>query len=139
MSRWQEDGPIRVLLADDERGVREALEDLVAFTPLLELVGSVADAEAAVELAAQVQPDVALVDMRMPRGGGPHAAAGIGRRCPDTRVIAFSAYDDPASLSAMLEAGAKGYIVKGAPNKDIVDALRTAGLEARRTKPADAL
>jgi DNA-binding NarL/FixJ family response regulator len=139
VSRWQDDQPIRVLLADDEAGVREALEDLVAFTPQLELVGSVADAESAVELAAQVQPDVALVDMRMPRGGGPHAALGIGQRCPETRVIGFSAYDDPTSLSAMLEAGATGYLVKGAPNKDIVEALHTAGLEARRAKSADAL
>jgi DNA-binding NarL/FixJ family response regulator len=136
MSRWHEE-PIRVLLADDERGVREALEDLIAFTPQLELAGSAADAEAAIELAERVQPDVALVDVRMPRGGGPHAAAGIGERCPDTRVIAFSAYDDPSSLSAMLEAGASGYLVKGAPNWEIVEALRAAGLEAKRAKATD--
>ena len=127
-----------MLLADDEHGLREALEDLIDRTPHLELVGSVADAEAAVELAAQVQPDVALVDVRMPRGGGPQAAAGIGERSPDTRVIAFSAYDDPTSLSAMLAAGASGYLVKGAPNQEIIEALRSAGLEAKRAKASDA-
>ncbi len=126
-----------MLLADDEQGLREALEDLIDLTPGLELVGSVPDAEAAVALAAEVQPDVALVDVRMPRGGGPQAAAGIGERCPDARVIAFSAYDDPSSLAAMLAAGASGYLVKGAPNREIVEALRSAGLEAQRAKASD--
>jgi DNA-binding NarL/FixJ family response regulator len=125
---------IRVLLADDELSVREALEDLVQFTPSLELVGSAGDAEEAVELAARVQPDVALVDMRMPQGGGPGAAAGIGERSPGTRVIAFSAYDDPASLVEMLEAGASGYLVKGTTNAQIVAALTDAGLEAKRAR-----
>jgi DNA-binding NarL/FixJ family response regulator len=120
---------IRVLLADDERGVREALEDLIEFTPDFELVGSAEDAQAAVDLATLVRPDVALVDMRMPRGGGPRAAAGIGECCPDTRVIAFSAYDDPSSLAAMLEAGASGYVVKGAPNSEILAALREAAAD----------
>ena len=127
-----------MLLADVEQGLREALEDLINLTAGLELVGSVADAEAAVELAAQVQPDVALVDVRMPRGGGPQAAAGIGARCPGTRVIAFSAYDDPTSLAEMIAAGASAYLVKGAPNGEIIDALRSAGLEAKRAKASDA-
>ncbi len=66
--------PIRVLIADDEPQVREALGELVRGDPSLELVGKVGDASRAVDLAGAIQPDVVIVDVRMPEGGGPRAA-----------------------------------------------------------------
>ena len=83
--------PIRVLLADDEPGLRIALTELLSHEERVELVGTAADAEEAIRIAESNLPDVALVDVRMPEGGGPHAARGITRVSPGTRVIALSA------------------------------------------------
>jgi EAL domain-containing protein (putative c-di-GMP-specific phosphodiesterase class I)/CheY-like chemotaxis protein len=119
---------IRVLIADDERAVREVLATLMATDDGLNVVGTAADAESAIELAAEVRPDVALVDVRMPGGGGPRAAREIVRRSPDTRVVALSAYEDPDSVLKMLQAGASGYIAKSESTHDILDAVHRHAL-----------
>ena len=82
--------PIRVLLADDEPGLRTALTELLSHEERVELIGTAADAEEAIRIAGTDHPDVALVDVRMPEGGGPAAARGISRVSPRTRVIALS-------------------------------------------------
>ena len=71
--------PIRVLLADDEPGLRVALTELLSHEERVELIGTAADAEEAIRIAGTDHPDVALVDVRMPEGGGPAAARGISR------------------------------------------------------------
>ena len=71
--------PIRVLLADDEPGLRTALTELLSHEERVELIGTAGDAEEAIRIAEEGLPDVALVDVRMPAGGGPHAARGISR------------------------------------------------------------
>jgi EAL domain-containing protein (putative c-di-GMP-specific phosphodiesterase class I)/CheY-like chemotaxis protein len=113
----------RVLLADDEPALRDALSTLLAQEPSLALVGAAADAEEAVSLAQREQPDVALVDVSMPAGGGPRAAREIVRSSPRTRVIALSAFEDRATVLEMLRAGAVGYLVKGAAGDEIVDSI----------------
>ena len=93
-----EPDPIRVLLADDEPGLRVALSELLSHVERVELIGTAADAEEAIRIAEVGLPDVALVYVRMPEGGGPHAARGISRVSPATRVIALSAYEDRANV-----------------------------------------
>ena len=88
---------IRVLIAEDDDGVREILASIVRSEPAFELVASVEDAAQAIFAAAGEQPDVALVDVRMP-GGGAHAARGIKLRSPHTGVLAFSAHDDRLTM-----------------------------------------
>lgn len=115
--------PIRVLLADDEPGLRTALTELLSHEDRVELIGTAADAEEAIRLAESDLPDVALIDVRMPEGGGPHAARGISRVSPGTRVIALSAYEDRTNVLDMLRAGAVGYMVKGTAADELVHGI----------------
>lgn len=117
---------LRILIADDEPEMRETLIGLVSTDPGLELAGVAEDADEAVEVARVTRPDVALLDVSMPYGGGPGAAQGIRWRSPGTHVVAFSLHDDRASIVEMLRAGATGYVVKGASVQEILDALRFA-------------
>ncbi len=122
---------LRVLIADDEAAIRSAMRELIDYERGLEVAGVACDADEAIELAVRLRPDVAVLDVRMPGGGGPRAAAEIRRLSPETRAIAFSAYQDRTSVLSMLDAGAVGYLVKGAPNAEITATIRSAGEEAR--------
>ena len=116
---------LRVLVAEDDPTVRDALEALFRSERSLELAASVGDATSAVEAAMREHPDVALVDVRMP-GGGASAARGIRSCSPDTRVLAFTAHDDRETVLQMLEAGAIGYLLKGDSIDEIVEAIHRA-------------
>lgn len=118
--------PIRVLIADDEPLLLQALGEVIDASPDFEIVGTAANASDATRLAGEVHPHVALLDMRMPEGGGIAAAEGIRTCSPATRIVALSAYEDEARMAAMRGAGAVSYIVKGAPADDILDALLDA-------------
>jgi EAL domain-containing protein (putative c-di-GMP-specific phosphodiesterase class I)/CheY-like chemotaxis protein len=115
--------PISILIADDEQTVLDTLAAVVGLEPDLEVVAEARDASTAIELAAQAQPDVAILDVRMPGGGGPRAAREIIRRSPPTRVLALSAHEDATTVLTMLRAGAHGYVVKGDSTQEIVDAI----------------
>jgi EAL domain-containing protein (putative c-di-GMP-specific phosphodiesterase class I)/CheY-like chemotaxis protein len=117
---------IRVLIADDEAEVRAALGELIASEDDLELVGAASDADEAIELAIAKSPDVAVVDVKMPAGGGPRAAREICRISPQTRVLALSAYEDKTTVMQMLQAGAVGYLVKGLAPEEIVASITRA-------------
>ena len=123
---------IGVLIADDEQNVLEILTALVGTDPELNVVAAVRDAESAIDSASRFQPDVALVDARMPGGGGVRAAREIHRRCPDTKVIALSAHEDADTVIAMLEAGAIAYVAKGDSTDEILRAIRRS-TEGRAT------
>jgi DNA-binding NarL/FixJ family response regulator len=114
---------ISILIADDEETVVETLAAVVAAEPDLEVVASAHDAGTAIELASREQPDVAIIDVRMPGGGGVRAAREIVRRSPPTHVLAFSAHEDASTVLAMLRAGAIGYVVKGESTQEIVKAI----------------
>jgi DNA-binding NarL/FixJ family response regulator len=116
---------IRVLIAEDDEGVREILASVVTSEPSFELTGAAEDAGEAVALAARELPDVALVDVRMP-GGGASAARGIKQRSPGTRVLAFSAHDDALTMQEMHDAGADGYVIKGSPLAEIIESIQRA-------------
>jgi EAL domain-containing protein (putative c-di-GMP-specific phosphodiesterase class I)/DNA-binding NarL/FixJ family response regulator len=116
---------IRVLIAEDDANLRDALAAGVDWEDDLEVVGAVADGFEAVELAERTRPDVALIDVRMP-GGGAVAVRALRRRSAETRAIALTAHDDRATVLALLEAGATGYLVKGVSLAAIVEAIRRA-------------
>ncbi|GAC1340460.1 MAG: hypothetical protein NVSMB29_09360 [Candidatus Dormibacteria bacterium] len=114
---------IRVLIADDEAILRDALCDLINDEDGFDVVAVADDAMVAIDAARRHQPDVALVDVRMP-GGGPEAARGIRAVSPGTRVLALSAAEGKETVFTMLSAGASGYLVKGTPVAGILDAVR---------------
>src|SRR5690349_4599076 len=118
------DAAVRVLIADDDPAVREALVDLLRDEPGLDLVGVAGDADEAIRLATETQPAVAVLDARMPAGGGARAAREIVRNCPGTRVLVLSAYEEKASVFEMFAAGASGYLVKGGSDREVLDAIR---------------
>lgn len=114
---------VRVLIADDQELLAQALADFLTDAGTFEVVGIAADAESAVRLAADHQPDVAILDVRMPGGGGPFAAREIRSVSPKTRVLALSAYGDSGTVAEMLVAGADGYVVKGGAPEEILTAI----------------
>ena len=127
---------IRVLVVDDAAEIRAALETLIAAAPELELVGTADGVDEAASLAGRLRPDVAVVDVKMPGGGGPAAAREIIRLSPETRVVAFSAHDDRASVFQMLRSGAVSYLVKGATVEEIRTALASAARGESTLAPA---
>jgi EAL domain-containing protein (putative c-di-GMP-specific phosphodiesterase class I) len=118
-------GPIRVLIAEDDQQVRQALADMINMETAMEVVAAVGDAAGAIAAAEACRPTVALVDVRMP-GGGPAAARGIKDCSPGTCVLALSAFSNRARVLEMLEAGADGYLVKGTSVQSILDAITSA-------------
>jgi DNA-binding NarL/FixJ family response regulator len=110
---------IRVLLADDQRVVREGLGTLLGLLDGIELVGTAADGEEAVALAAEHDPDVVLMDLRMPRVDGIEAIRRLAERGERPRTIALTTYADDASVLGALRAGARGYLTKDAGAEQI--------------------
>ena len=127
--------PVTVVIAEDDAAMRFALSELLDREPALELCGSATDAAEAILLCERLQPDVCLVDVHMPWGGGPHAAREIRARCLDTEVLAFSGREDTATVVEMLRAGACGYVVKGNGVDELVDALVAAASGRRPLSP----
>ena len=117
--------PVRVLLADDQRLVRESLGTLLGLLPGIEMVASASDGEEAVALADEHIPDVVLMDLRMPRLDGIEATRRLRERRPDVRVIALTTYADDESVLGALRAGARGYLTKDASSEDIRNAILT--------------
>jgi DNA-binding NarL/FixJ family response regulator len=115
---------IRVLIADDQRAVREGLAMLVALTEDIEVVATAADGVEAVKLSAELQPDVVLMDLRMPEMEGAEATRTIRTTLPDTHVLVLTTYADDDSLFPALQAGAHGYLTKDASAEEIETAIR---------------
>jgi len=113
-----------VLVADDAPSTLQALVELLEDTEGISCVAAVDDAQAAIAAAAHYQPDVALLDVRMPEGGGLGAALGIRDVSPRTKLLAYSVASDRGSVVQMLRSGALGYVIKGAPAEELLGALR---------------
>jgi DNA-binding NarL/FixJ family response regulator len=125
----------RVLIADDDEGIRQALRDLLGEEGM-DVVGEASDGMGAVAAAKELDPDVVLMDLRMPDLGGAEATTMIRTARPNTQVIILSAYDDPALNRSAKEAGAYAYLVKGCSAALVRDVLLEAfklkqGLERR--------
>jgi DNA-binding NarL/FixJ family response regulator len=114
---------IRVLVADDQRVVREGLVLLLELLDGIEVVGAASDGEQALALAADLRPDAVLMDLRMPRVDGVAATRRLRERDPAMNVIALTTYDDEHSVMEALRAGARGYLTKDAGAEEIRRAL----------------
>ncbi len=115
--------PIRVLIADDQRVVREGLTMVLGLLAGVEVVGAASDGAEAVELAAGLHPDIVLMDLRMPRCDGVEATRRLREREPGARVIVLTTYSDDRSVIDALRAGARGYLTKDAGGAEIRRAL----------------
>ncbi len=123
--------PIRVLLADDQRVVREGLKLILDLLDEVEVLDTASDGEQAVELAERLAPDVVLMDLRMPRMSGIEATRRLSATSPRVGVIALTTYADDASVLGALRAGARGYLTKDASAEQIGAAIcRVASGEA---------
>lgn len=116
---------IRILIADDHGIVRSGLRMLLDRHRDLEVVGEAGDGVEALELSQSSRPDVAVLDVSMPRMTGIQAAREIRAHVPDTRVLLLSMHDDERYFLEGLEAGAAGYVLKRAADTDLIDAVRT--------------
>ncbi len=116
---------IRLVLADDHAVVRAGTRELLERQPDLNIVGEAADGEEAVRLAHELQPDVVVMDVRMPKVSGVEATRRIKVECPEVRVLVLTAHDDDEYVFALLQAGASGYLLKTAELDELVRAIRT--------------
>jgi DNA-binding NarL/FixJ family response regulator len=116
---------IRVLIADDHGIVRSGLRMLLDRQADIDVVGEAGDGVEALEVVQSEQPDVAVLDVSMPRMTGLQAAREIGAYSPDTRILLLSMHDDERYFFEGLEAGAAGYVLKRAADTDLIDAVRT--------------
>jgi DNA-binding NarL/FixJ family response regulator len=134
--------PIRVLIVDDEESVVDVLRSLIGSDPSLRVVGAAHDAETGIALALDERPDVVLMDVRMPGGGGIRAVREITKRHPDAKVVALSAHEDEDTRIRMIGAGARDYVPKSESTDAILEAIhRSVGRKGRqrlhRLRPSD--
>ena len=115
--------PVRVLVADDQKVVRDGLSLLLGLLPGVEVVGTAVDGTDAVRQAVAVLPDVVLMDLSMPNCDGVEATRLIASQQPGVRVVVLTAFSDDDSVFAALRAGARGYLTKNAGAGEILQAL----------------
>src|SRR6266536_6529730 len=120
--------PIRVLLVDDQRLMREGLRTLLELHPDIHVVGEASDGMEAEEFiaAAVVQPRVVLMDLRMPRMDGVTATRRIKRRYPEIQLLVLTTFDDDELVFRSIEAGAAGYLLKDVGSDSLAEAVRVA-------------
>jgi DNA-binding NarL/FixJ family response regulator len=128
--------PIRVLIADDQRVVREGLSMLIGLIDGVEVIGAAGDGIEAVERAHSTRPDIVLMDLRMPRLEGADATREIRTTLPATQVLVLTTYADDASLFPALQAGAHGYLTKDASAGEIEQAIRAVAAGQTHLDPA---
>jgi DNA-binding NarL/FixJ family response regulator len=115
---------IKVLIADDHAVVREGTRRILEQEPDMEVVGEAGDGEEAVNLATSLKPDVAIIDIAMPKLDGIEATKRIKAILPSINVLILSAYDDDQFIFSLLEAGAAGYLLKSIRGRELIDAIR---------------
>ena len=119
-------GLIRVVVADDHPIVRQGMVALLGAEQDIDVVADVADGRAALSAVLAEEPDVVLMDLRMPVMDGVEATRAVRQRRPDVAVLVVTTYDTDEAIVRAIEAGAAGYMLKDAPTEDLVDAVRRA-------------
>jgi len=118
--------PVRVVLADDQALFREGLRTLLSMEPSIEIAGEAANGVEAVEAARTVQPDLVLMDLRMPVMGGVEATRRVRDACPQSRVLVLTTFQEDEEIFDALRAGACGYLLKDTPSEKLVEAIHAA-------------
>lgn len=131
--------PIRILVAEDHTLVRDGLVGILNYQTDMTVVAEAEDGEQAVELYQQYQPDVTLMDLRMPKLEGAGAIAKIRADFPDARIIVLTTYDGDVDIYRGLQAGARGYLLKDATSKELLNAVRSVHRGQRQIAPRVAL
>lgn len=121
-----DDAPIRVLLVDDHAVVRTGLRSFFDLLDDIDVVGEAGDGREAIEQARDLQPDVVLMDLLMPNVDGIAATAVIRAELPETEVVALTSFIEEDKVTAALEAGASGYLLKDADAEEVAAAVRAA-------------
>jgi DNA-binding NarL/FixJ family response regulator len=129
-------GPIRVIVIDDQQITREGLVALLNLLDDVEVIAEAGDGAAALELVAEHQPDVVLMDLRIPVLDGVEATERITADHPGVAVLVLTTYADDESVAAALRAGALGYLTKDASRVEIASAVRSAALTGNTTPAA---
>ncbi|MEJ2669349.1 MAG: UvrY/SirA/GacA family response regulator transcription factor [Gammaproteobacteria bacterium] len=122
---------IRVLLVDDHELVRTGISRMLGDMDGIKVIGQAESGEEAVRLSRELEPDVVLMDIKMPGIGGFEATRKITRQQPDVKVIIVTVCEEEPFPSKLMDAGAAGYITKGAPLEEVVRAIKTAKLGQR--------
>ncbi|WP_414552603.1 response regulator [Anabaena sp. CCY 0017] len=115
---------INVLLVDDQNLIRQGLRALLELEPDLEIVGEAENGEQAIKLSEQLQPDVILMDIRMPIMDGVAATREIQKRCAGIKILVLTTFDDDEYVKAALQNGAMGYLLKDTPSEELAVAIR---------------
>ncbi|MEH1948202.1 MAG: response regulator transcription factor [Nostoc sp.] len=115
---------IKVLLVDDQSLIRQGLRALLELEPDLEIVGEAENGEQAINFVAEFQPDVILLDIRMPIMDGVAATKEIQKRFAKTKILVLTTFDDDEYVSAALKNGAMGYLLKDTPSEELAVAIR---------------
>jgi DNA-binding NarL/FixJ family response regulator len=115
---------IRVALADDHPVVLAGIKSLIRAAPEMELVGEASDGRAALQLIKSTAPDVAVVDVSMPLLAGADLARCITEQCPHVKILVLTVYEDRAYVQQLLQAGARGYLLKRSAAEELVRAIR---------------
>jgi DNA-binding NarL/FixJ family response regulator len=117
--------PLRILIVDDHPLFRKGVGALIGVQPDMELAGAADGMQAAVDLALSLQPDVVLMDLQLPDGSGIQATRTIVEDSPSIRVLIVTMFEDDDSVFAALRAGARGYVLKGTDEGDLLRAIRS--------------
>ncbi len=116
--------PIRIILADDHEIFRDGFKAMIKKQPSVDLIGEASNGEELVELARRLQPDVIVTDIKMPRMDGLEATKILSAEFPDMGIVALSMIDEENLIIDMMEAGAKGYLLKNAHKDEIIEAIK---------------
>ncbi len=116
---------IRLLLADDHAVLRAGLKALLSAEPDMSVVGEAADGREALEVCQKLRPDIVLMDISMPNLGGLEATRQIRKRCPNVKVLMLTMHDSEEYLFRSLQAGASGYVLKKAADRELIGAIRS--------------
>jgi two-component system response regulator NreC len=127
---------IRILLADDHAVVRQGFRMILAGQPDMEIVGEAGNGREAVELAEKLQPDVVVMDVAMPELNGIEATRRLATSAPRARVLALSMHKDSVYVREILRAGARGYLLKDAIDRDLLAAVRAVSVGEGYLSPA---
>ena len=128
--------PIRILIADDHVLIRTGLRVLLKDVPDIEVVGEAENGRAALRLAADLKPDIVVMDINMPELNGVEATRQLMEISPHTRVLALTMYEDEGMLREMIRAGAQGYVIKRAVDSDLIHAIRAVSQGYMYVHPA---